>query len=291
MSKDRGTIVDPHRVEDGSRFQLSAHDPDDTSGASRDRAEKWLAADLEDLAKLQAKLFALNRWSVLLIFQGMDASGKDGVIRHVMSGLNPQGSQVFSFKAPSDEELDHDFLWRCARCLPERGRIGIWNRSWYEEVLIVRVRPDVFATQRLPERLITKHIWEEREEDIVAFERHLARNGTLVLKFFLHVSPEEQKQRLLARIDEAEKNWKFNPGDLGERKRWKQYMDAYEDMVKKTAAPHAPWIVVPADAKWYARLVVAAAVVDALQALDLAFPTLSPEQKRELKLARKELAE
>jgi PPK2 family polyphosphate:nucleotide phosphotransferase len=283
-------LVERCRVEHGTRFSLADHDPGATPGVrSRAEGERRLAADLQRLDELQAKLYAMDRWSVLIILQGMDASGKDGVVRHVMSGLSPQGTQVFSFKAPSTEELDHDFLWRCIRRLPERGRFGIFNRSWYEEVLIVRVHPEILAGQKLPVRLVTRHIWKERYEDIVAFERHLVRNGTLVLKFFLNLSRDEQRKRFLARIDEPRKNWKFSVQDAAERKHWTRYMSAYQDMIRGTASAHAPWHVVPADSKWYARLAVATILADALEGLGLAYPRLDRQKRHELAVARKHL--
>ncbi len=283
-------LVKPYRIEEGSRFRLADHDPADTSGlASKERAEKWLARGVERLSALQEKLYADDRWAVLLILQAMDAAGKDSVIKHVMSGINPQGCQVFSFKAPSAEDLDHDYLWRTARRLPQRGRIGIFNRSYYEEVLVVRVHPEILARQRLPARLVGKRIWKERYQDIAAHERYLARNGVVILKFFLHVSKAEQKKRFLERTDEPEKNWKFSSADVQERTHWKQYMAAYEEMIRATAAPHAPWYVVPADKKWFTRLVVAGAVAEAMEKLGLAFPVLDGRQKADLAAARRRL--
>ncbi|MFO0200152.1 MAG: polyphosphate kinase 2 family protein, partial [Alphaproteobacteria bacterium] len=243
------------------------------------------------LAELQDKLYAQDRWSVLCIFQAMDAAGKDGAIRHVFSGVNPQGCQVHSFKAPGPIELDHDFLWRHSVALPERGRIGIHNRSWYEEVLVLRVHPEFLARQRLPPSLIGKKIWDERLEDIAAYERYLARQGTVVLKFFLNVSREEQKKRFLARIDEPEKNWKFSPNDVAERAHWDDYMKAYQAAISTTAAPHAPWFVVPADAKWFTRLVVGAAIIEALEKLDLHYPAVTKEQRAALAVAKKSLGD
>ena len=231
-------------------------------------------------------LYAQDRWALLLAFQAMDAAGKDSTIKHVMSGVNPQGCQVYSFKAPSTEELDHDFLWRSTRCLPERGRIGIFNRSYYEEVLVVRVHKEILAGQRLPSRLVTPRIWDERFEDINAFERYLARNGVAVLKFFLHVSPEEQRKRFLERLEMPEKNWKFSAADLGERARWQDYMNAYEEMIRHTSTRHAPWFVVPADHKWFTRLVVAGAICDAMVGLDLAYPQVDAAKKAELEHLR-----
>jgi len=238
---------------------------------------------------LQDMLYAQDRWSMLCVFQAMDAAGKDGAIKHVMSGVNPQGCQVHSFKAPSHEELDHDFLWRCACRLPERGRIGIFNRSYYEEVLVVKVHPEFLGPQRLPEGLVGKKLWDERYQDIRAFERHLARSGTVVLKFFLHVSRAEQRRRFMERIDEPEKNWKFSAADVRERAHWDAYMDAYETMIRETSSSFAPWFVVPADTKWYTRAVVAGAIVDALERLDLHYPKVDKAQRAELAAARKAL--
>jgi len=239
------------------------------------------------MAELQDKLYAQDRWGVLLIFQAMDAAGKDGVIKHVMSGINPQGCQVYSFKTPSSEELDHDFMWRTSTRLPERGRIGIFNRSYYEEVLIVRVHPEVFESERVPPSLITQDIWKERFEDIKDFERYLARNGIVIRKFFLNLSKKEQKRRFLARLDEPEKNWKFSAADIRERGSWDDYMEAYEDMIVHTAAPNAPWYVVPSDNKWFTRVVVAAAVVETLESLGLAYPKVNSQKRKELNAARK----
>ncbi len=283
-------FVKPFRVDDGRRFRLKDHDPGETRGIdSKEKAEKLLARGVTRLSDLQEKLYAQDRWAVLLIFQAMDAAGKDGAIKHVMSGVNPQGCEVFSFKAPSSEDLDHDFLWRTAKCLPERGRIGIFNRSYYEEVLVVRVHPEILAKQKLPSRLVGKRIWKERYQDIAAHERYLARTGVVVLKFFLNVSRAEQKRRFRERLETSEKNWTFSAADAKERGFWKDYMRAYEDMIRATATPHAPWIVVPADKKWFARLVVAAAVGEALQSLNLAFPEVGDEQRRELAAARRAL--
>jgi PPK2 family polyphosphate:nucleotide phosphotransferase len=239
------------------------------------------------LAEMQDKLYAQDRWSLLLVFQAMDAAGKDGTIKHVMSGVNPQGCEVASFKAPSSEELDHDFLWRCMPWLPNRGHIGIFNRSYYEEVLVVRVHPEFLTGQKLPPELVTKRIWEERYKDINNFEQYLARNGTVIRKFFLHVSKKEQKKRFLERLDEPEKHWKFSATDVAERAHWNEYMKAYEDMIRATATPHAPWYVVPADNKWFTRLVVAAAVVDALEGLKLHYPKVDKKKRAELAAARK----
>ena len=276
-------------MDDGKKFRLKDHDASESSGLDKDKAEKALAKGVERLAGLQEKLYAQDKWAVLLIFQAMDAAGKDGAIKHVMSGINPQGCQVYSFKAPTSEELDHDFLWRTAKSLPERGRIGIFNRSYYEEVLVVRVHPEILEKQKMPRKLITKRVWKERYEDIAAHERYLARNGVVIRKFFLNVSKAEQKQRFLERLDKQEKNWKFSSADAKERGHWKEYMAAYEDLIRETATPHAPWIVVPADKKWFARLVVAAAVAEAMEELDLEFPKVTDAQKKELGAARKVL--
>jgi PPK2 family polyphosphate:nucleotide phosphotransferase len=278
------------RITDGRKFQLRRFDPDDTLGiGSKEKAEGLLAQGRGQLRDLQEKLYAQGTWALLLIIQAMDAAGKDSVIEHVMSGVNPQGCSVSSFKAPSAEELAHDFLWRTTRRLPERGRIGVFNRSYYEEVLVVRVHSDLLAAQRIPPALVSRHIWKERFEDINAFEKHLHRSGVLVLKFFLHVSKKEQKKQFLQRIDQPAKNWKFSARDVEERACWRQYMSAYENMIRHTATTHAPWYVVPADHKWFTRIVVAAAVVEALKELDLAFPTLDRSKRKELEAARKAL--
>ena len=282
----------PYRITDGKKFHLKDVDPGDTRGFdSRDkpRLKDALRSGVEKLAELQDKLYAQDRWSVLLVFQAMDAAGKDGTIKHVMSGINPQGCQVTSFKGPSSEELDHDYLWRCQKHLPERGRIGIFNRSYYEETLVVRVHPEFLTAQKLPEKLVTKHIWEERFQDIRSFERYLARNGTIVLKFFLHVSKDEQRKRFLERIELPEKNWKFSSADLKERGFWDQYQTAYEKMIRETASKQAPWYVVPADNKWFTRLVVAGAVIDALNSLDLHYPKVSDAKLADLAAAKKAL--
>jgi PPK2 family polyphosphate:nucleotide phosphotransferase len=281
-------IARHYRVDQGRKFRLKDVDPDDTGSVkSADHAKHWLEDGIGILSELQQKLYAQDRWALLLIFQAMDAAGKDGTIRHVMSGINPQGCEVYSFKAPSAEELDHDFLWRTSRCLPERGRIGIFNRSYYEETLVVRVHPEILAHQKLPDACVTKHIWKERFEDICHFERYVARNGLMIRKFFLHVSKSEQKRRFMRRLDQPDKNWKFSAADVKERECWKDYMRAYEDMIQHTASPHAPWYVVPADHKWFTRLVVAAAVVDALEEMDLQFPTLNKAQRKELAAAKR----
>jgi PPK2 family polyphosphate:nucleotide phosphotransferase len=292
--KRSAALADPYRVTDGERFRLKDIDPDDTGDfkdEDRSRAEEGLVMGVRALAELQDRLYAQDRWAVLLIFQAMDAAGKDGAIKHVMSGVNPQGCQVFSFKAPTSEELDHDYLWRCMRCLPERGRIGVFNRSYYEETLVVRVHPEFLKGQKLPESCRGKDVWENRFEDIRSWERYLARNGYLVLKFFLHVSKKEQKRRFLDRLEDPEKNWKFSANDAKERGFWDDYMKAYEETIRETAAPHAPWYVVPADNKWFTRLVVAAAVIDGLAGLDLAYPEVDDRKRKELAEARKALGD
>ena len=285
-------ISKPYRVTNGKKFRLKDYDPSDTGDLKSEDKPRTAAAlkeGVQALAELQDVLYAQDRWSVLLIFQAMDAAGKDGVIKHVMSGVNPQGCQVSAFKAPSAEELDHDYLWRCVRHLPERGRIGIFNRSYYEETLVVRVHPEFLAAQKLPVECVTKHIWRERFQDIRSFERHLTRNGTIIRKFFLHVSPEEQKKRFLERIDNPEKNWKFSLQDAKERQHWDEYMKAYEEAIRETATPDSPWYIVPADNKWYTRAVVAGAVVDALASLDLQYPVVNAAQRKALEEARQTL--
>jgi PPK2 family polyphosphate:nucleotide phosphotransferase len=283
-------LVEPFRVTSGKRFRLRDYDPGDTRGvASKEEAQQYLKRGVELLAGMQDKLYAQDQWGVLLIFQAMDAAGKDGAIKHVMSGINPQGCQVFAFKAPTTEELDHDFLWRTSKSLPERGRIGIFNRSYYEEVLVVRVHPQILEKQKLPRSLVSKRVWDERYEDIRAFERYLSRQGFLILKFFLNVSKKAQKDRFLERLEKPEKNWKFSLADAQERKQWKAYMDSYQDAIRATAAKHAPWYVVPADKKWFARVVVAGALYDALAKLRLRYPDVGPEKKKELAAARAEL--
>jgi PPK2 family polyphosphate:nucleotide phosphotransferase len=280
----------PYVITDGRRFRLKDHDPADRGWIrSKDDAKDHLKKDVEKLGELQEKLYAQDQWGMLLIFQAMDAAGKDSVIKHVMSGINPQGCQVSSFKAPSAEELDHDFLWRTTRALPERGRIGIFNRSYYEETIVVRVHPELLAKQKLPGKVLSGRIWKERYEDINAFELHLARSGFAIRKVFLNVSRKEQRRRFLERIELPEKNWKFSMQDVEERARWRDYMNAYEDTIRHTATPHAPWVVVPADDKKYARVMVAAAVLDALRALHLSFPKLDEAQRRGLLKARRAL--
>ena len=284
-------IANRFRIDKPDKFRLSKHDPAECCGLPIDKAEakQMLAEGIERLNELQQRLYAGDRWSVLIVLQAMDAAGKDSIIKHVMSGINPQGCSVHSFKQPSAEELDHDFLWRVAQRLPERGRIGIFNRSHYEEVLVVRVHPDLLARQKLPKQFAGKDIWKSRFHDIRAFERHLTRNGTLILKFFLNVSPEEQRKRFLDRIDEPDKRWKFSMGDVEDRKLWDKYMAAYEDMIRHTSTDEAPWYVVPADQKWFTRLAVAAAVVNALDGLQLEYPKVAGAALKELHKAKKAL--
>jgi PPK2 family polyphosphate:nucleotide phosphotransferase len=282
-------LIKQFRIDDPDDFKLATFDPADTGSLDLDKddANAMLAQDVERLAKLQERLYADHRWALLVVLQAMDAAGKDGVIKHVMSGVNPQGCDVHPFKAPSAEELDHDFLWRTTTRLPRRGHIGIFNRSYYEEVLVVRVHPQMLAKQKLPDQVANeKTIWKERFKDIRAFERHLARNGIAVLKFFLHISKEEQRQRLLARIDEPAKRWKFSMDDVAERELWPKYMDAYGDMIRATSREEAPWYVVPADHKWFARLVVAAAMIETLEKLDLEYPKVEGDALKELQKVR-----
>jgi PPK2 family polyphosphate:nucleotide phosphotransferase len=281
-------MIDKHDfvATPGKPFRLADHDPAYTGRMNKAQGEKLLAKSHQRMHELQEKLFAQNEWALLVVFQAMDGAGKDSTIEHVMSGLNPAGCQVFSFKAPSEEELDHDFLWRTSRCLPERGRIGVFNRSYYEEVLVVRVHPEFLEGQKLPEKVVTDRIWQERFEDINAFERYVTRQGIKLLKFFLNVSHEEQHERFLARLEEPEKNWKFSAEDVGKRGLWDKYMAAYEDMIAHTSTEHAPWHVIPADKKWFMRAAVADAMADALESLDLRFPTLSGKQQKKLEEAR-----
>jgi len=286
LTKQAREFAERYRVDNGKEFRLKSVNSDDTEDLTKEGATVELERGIERLRKEQEKLYAQDRWALLLIFQAMDAAGKDSAIKHVMSGINPQGCQVFSFKNPSAEELDHDFLWRTSRCLPERGRIGIFNRSYYEEMLVVRVHRELLERQKLPPRLVTEHVWKERFEDVNAFERYLARNGVAVRKFFLHVSKDEQKKRFLERIDNPDKNWKFTMDDVRERDHWDDYMAAYEDMIRHTSTDHAPWYVVPADNKWFTRLVVSAAIIDALNELDLAYPKVDKEKEEELAKAR-----
>jgi PPK2 family polyphosphate:nucleotide phosphotransferase len=279
------------RIDDPDQFRLASFDPADTGGLDldKDEAKAVLAEDLDRLSDLQERLYADDRWSLLIVLQAMDAAGKDGVIKHVMTGLNPQGCLVHAFKAPSSSELDHDFLWRAAQYMPARGNIGIFNRSHYEEVLVVRVHPELLERQRIPKELVGKDIWKQRFKGIRAFERHIARNGTVVLKFFLHVSKEEQRRRFLDRLERPAKRWKFSMGDVAERKLWNKYMAAYEDMIRATSRPCAPWYVVPADHKPFARLVVAKAMIEALEGLDLKFPRVDPAALKEMEKVRKAL--
>ncbi|MGA8001742.1 MAG: polyphosphate kinase 2 family protein [Pseudolabrys sp.] len=286
-------ITKRFRVDSPDKFRLADCDPNDCHGLTIDKSEAkaMLAEGLEQLVELQERLYADDRWSVLIVLQAMDAAGKDSVIKHVMSGLNPQGVEVHSFKQPSAEELNHNFLWRAAQRLPERGRIGIFNRSYYEEVLVVRVHPELLERQSLPNSLAGKDIWQQRFEDICGFERHLVRNGTRILKFFLHVSKEEQRKRFLDRIDEPAKRWKFSMGDVAERKLWDKYQHAYEDLIRQTSRPEAPWFVVPADHKWFTRMVVAGALAQELQALGLDFPKIEGKALKELQEEAKALKE
>jgi PPK2 family polyphosphate:nucleotide phosphotransferase len=279
-----------YRVQQGKKFRLKDYDPADTAHLRSDeRGKELLAKGVARMAELQEKLYAQDRWGLLLIFQGMDAAGKDGLVKHVMSGVNPQGCQVYSFKTPSTEELDHDFLWRTTKCLPERGRIGIFNRSYYEEVLIVRVHPKILADERMPASLVTKQIWEERFEDICSFERYLSRNGIMVRKFFLNLSKKEQKKRFLDRLQQPEKNWKFSTSDLHEREHWDAYMKASQEMIANTSTPHSPWFVIPADNKWFTRLAVAGVIVDTLDVLKLSYPKVNARKRKELQAAQRAL--
>ena len=286
------SLTEPFRVEEGSKFRLKDVDPGDTlhfKSEDKPAVTEALANGINVLRELQDKLYAQDQWAVLLIFQALDAAGKDGAIKHVMSGINPQGCQVFSFKGPSAEELDHDYLWRCMKCLPERGRIGIFNRSYYEETTAVRVHPEFLDGQKLPKKLVTDKIWDQRFKDISNFERYLTHNGVIVRKFFLHLSKGEQKKRFLARLDRPDKNWKFSVNDAKERGYWKDYMKAYEETIRNTATDYAPWYVVPADNKWFTRVVVAAAVIETLASLDVAYPEVGKEKLKELDAARQTL--
>jgi PPK2 family polyphosphate:nucleotide phosphotransferase len=287
LAKTSGKLAEPYRIADGERFRLKDFDPADTGKLhSKEAATEMLDDGVKLLSRMQEKLYAQDRWSLLIVMQAMDAAGKDGAIKHVMSGVNPQGCDVHSFKAPSPEELDHDYLWRAHKAVPERGKIGIFNRSYYEEVLVVHVHEHLLAAQKIPESLITKNIWQERFEDIRRFERYLTRNGVAVVKFFLHLSRKEQKKRFLERLDDSKKNWKFSMADVKERGFWKDYQAAYDEMIRNTATKHAPWYVVPADNKWYTRLVVASAIIDALDGLNLRFPDADAEVKKELQKVR-----
>jgi PPK2 family polyphosphate:nucleotide phosphotransferase len=284
MARDISAFVRPYRMSDPEDFRLRGFSTDDKGGLDKEHAQKILDLNRERMNDLQERLYAEDRWSLLLIFQGMDAAGKDSAIEHVMHGINPQGCDVHSFKVPTSKELDHDFLWRSTVALPERGRIGIFNRSYYEELVVVRVHPEILAKQHIPSKLVTKNIWQERFEDIRAFERYLSRNGTLILKFFLHVSKEEQRQRFLERLEEPSKWWKFSMGDVGERHLWDKYQAAWQDAIRHTASAQAPWHVVPADHKWFARVVISSTIVQALEKLDPKFPQVdkkaSPEYDR-----------
>ena len=277
-------------ITDGKKFRLKDFDPTDTKGIKSKKAALGMVERIGPLvAEMQEKLYAQDQWALLLIFQGMDAAGKDGAIKHVMSGVNPQGCDVYSFKEPTNEELQHDYLWREHKVVPSRGKIGIFNRSYYEEVLVVRVHPQILKAEKLPGEVITKHIWEERYQDINAFERLLTRNGVVIRKFFLHISKEEQKKRFLARLEDSKKNWKFSMDDIKERKFWDDYQEAYEEMVQNTATKGAPWYVIPADNKWYARVVIASAIIEALDGLDLQFPDVDKQKKKELDEIREAL--
>jgi len=285
-------LLKRYRIASGKHFSLKDYDPADTHGLGSEpkpQAKNLLAEGVQELSRLQDILAAQDRWGLLLLFQAMDAAGKDGTIKHVMSGVNPQGVEVSSFKAPTEEELQHGYLWRCMKVAPRRGQIGIFNRSYYEEVLVVRVHPQILESQKLPKQLVTKHIWQERFEDINNFERYVTRNGIAVVKFFLHLSRKEQRARFLGRLDTPEKNWKFSSSDVKEREFWDAYQDAYEDMIRHTASEYAPWYVVPADNKWFTRLVVSHAVVDALKAMNLKYPKVSGAEQTALAQARKQL--
>jgi len=276
-------LIRDYRITNGRYFRLKDIDPGDTGKSrSKQEAQNLLDRGIKWLADEQEKLYATDSWSLLLIFQAMDAAGKDGTIKHVMSGINPQGCQVHSFKAPTSDDIDHDFLWRCSKVMPERGRIGIFNRSYYEEVLVVRVHPEFLMKQKLPTKLIGKKIWDERFEDIRNFEKYQSRQGTVIRKFFLHVSREEQQRRFLSRLEQKEKNWKFSTADIAERGHWDKYMNAYEEMIRHTSSEEAPWFVVPADNKWFTRTVVAAAIVDAMHSLKLKFPKVDKSKRKEL---------
>jgi PPK2 family polyphosphate:nucleotide phosphotransferase len=287
LIKQAARLAEPFRITKGEKFRLKDWDPADTTGVkNKQHAQNILDAREGLLNHLQEKLYAQDRWAVLVVLQGLDAAGKDGVIKHVMSGVNPQGCEVHAFKSPSIEELDHEYLWRTHKCIPARGKIGIFNRSYYEEVLIVRVHPTLLRAEKLPDDLITKHIWDQRYEDINAFEQYLTRNGAVIQKFFLHISKEEQKKRFLERLEDPKKNWKFSMADVNERGFWKDYQEAYEEMIQNTAGEHAPWFVVPADNKWFSRLIVASAIIEALDELHLSFPAVDKAKKKELEAVR-----
>ena len=290
LIKEASRLAEPFCITKGEKFRLKDWDPAATTGVkNKQHAQNILDAREGVLSRLQEKLYAQDRWALLVVLQALDAAGKDGVIKHVMSGVNPQGCDVHAFKSPSNEELNHDYLWRTQKCIPERGKIGIFNRSYYEEVLVVRVHPTLLRAERLPDELITKHIWDQRYEDINAYEEYLTRNGVMIRKFFLHVSKEEQKKRFLERLEDPKKNWKFAMADVIERGFWKDYQEAYEEMIQNTAAKHAPWLVVPADNKWFTRLIVASAIIQALDELHLTFPDVDKAKKKELEAVRASL--
>ncbi len=290
LIKEASRLAEPFCITKGEKFRLKDWDPAATTGVkNKQHAQNILDAREGVLSRLQEKLYAQDRWALLVVLQALDAAGKDGVIKHVMSGVNPQGCDVHAFKSPSNEELNHDYLWRTQKCIPERGKIGIFNRSYYEEVLVVRVHPTLLRAERLPDELITKHIWDQRYEDINAYEEYLTRNGVMIRKFFLHVSKEEQKKRFLERLEDPKKNWKFAMADVNERGFWKDYQEAYEEMIQNTAAKHAPWFVVPADNKWFTRLIVASAIIQALDGLYLTFPEVDKAKKKELEAVRASL--
>jgi PPK2 family polyphosphate:nucleotide phosphotransferase len=284
LAKETWMLADRYRVNDGRGFLLSDFDPQDTNGIKdKDHAKEVLCHSTDVLCEMQDKLYAQDKWAVLVVLQGTDAAGKDGLVKHVMAGINPQGCDVYSFKQPSKEELSHEFMWRAHKNVPQRGKIGIFNRSYYEDVLVVRVHPELLQAESLPEQLVTENIWEQRFEDINHFERYLVRNGVVVLKVFLNLSKKEQKKRFLARLENSDKNWKFSMADIKERAFWNDYRAAYEDMIRRTATEHAPWYVVPADNKWFTRLAVAAAIIDAMRKLNLQYPTVDAERKKELR--------
>jgi PPK2 family polyphosphate:nucleotide phosphotransferase len=290
LIKQASRLAEPFCVTKGEKFRLKDYDPADITGVkNKQHAQEIIDGRVGVLNRLQEKLYAQDRWALLIVLQALDAAGKDGVIKHVMSGVNPQGCDVFPFKAPSSEELDHDYLWRTHKCVPARGKIGIFNRSYYEEVLIVRVHPPLLKAQKIPDILITKHIWDQRYEDINAFEEYLTRNGVVIRKFFLHVSKKEQKKRFLERLEDPKKNWKFSMADVTERGFWKDYQEAYDEMIQRTATEHAPWFVVPADNKWFTQLIVASAIIQALDELHLSFPEVDKSKKKELQTVRNSL--
>ena len=290
LLKAASALAEPYCITKGQKFRLKDFDPADTGGLkNKDLAKELLAATTERMIEMQERLYAQDQWALLIVLQGLDAAGKDGIVKHVMSGVNPQGCDVWPFKTPSREELDHDFLWRTHKCVPERGKIGIFNRSYYEEVLVTRVHPKLLQSANIPDRLMAKHIWEDRFEDINAHERYLSRNGVVIRKFFLHLSKAEQKKRFLERLDDSRKNWKFSMADVEERGYWRDYQEACEDMIQNTSSKHSPWYVVPADNKWFTRLVVASAVVETLHSLDLAFPDADKAKRKELKKVRQSL--